>query len=100
MLMLLAISLIAGEHWVSPLASAALPAYLYLVLVGTVGLFYLYLYVLNRWSASATSYSFLLFPVSTVSLGALLAGEQVSIRFLFGAVLVMGGVWIGAFRQH
>lgn len=98
-IMLGAVSLIAGEVWSSPLSPAAAPAYLYLVLVGTVGLFYLYLYVLNRWSASATSYSFLLFPVSTVALAAIVAGEQVTVRFVFGGALVMLGVWVGAFQS-
>lgn len=98
--MLLAISLIAGESWSSPFSAAAAPAYLYLVLIGTVGLFYLYLYVLNRWSASATSYSFLLFPVSTVTLGAIVAGEEVTVRFVLGAVLVMVGVWVGALQSE
>lgn len=97
--MLLVISLIVGETWSSPFSAAVAPAYLYLVLVGTVGLFYLYLYVLIRWSASATSYSFLLFPVSTVTLGALIAGEQVTVRFLLGAALVLAGVWVGAFQS-
>lgn len=97
--MLLVISLIVGETWSSPFSAAVAPAYLYLVMVGTVGLFYLYLYVLIRWSASATSYSFLLFPVSTVTLGALIAGEQVTVRFLLGAALVLAGVWVGAFQS-
>ncbi len=97
-LMLTAVSLIAGEQWVWPLNPEAAPAYLYLVLVGTVALFYMVLYVLNRWSASATSYSFLLFPISTVTIGVLVADEQVTLRFLIGGAIVMLGVWIGAFR--
>lgn len=96
---LLVISLIAGEQWLSPLSPAAAPAYLYLVLVGTVALFYMYLYVLNRWSASATSYAFLLFPISTVTLGVLVADEQVTVQFLIGGVIVMVGVWIGIFGR-
>ena len=46
----------------------------YLVLIGSVVLFYLYLYVLARWTASATAYSFLLFPVVTVLIAAWLVG--------------------------
>lgn len=98
-LILTAVSLIAGEQWVSPFSPEAAPAYLYLVLVGTVTLFYLYLYVLNRWSASGTSYAFLLFPISTVTIGVLVADEQVSVRFLIGGAIVMLGVWLGAFRS-
>lgn len=71
----------------------------YLTLVGTVLLFYLYLYVLERWTASATTYSFLLFPVSTVFLASWLLDEQLSPRFLLGGGIVLVGVWLGAFMQ-
>jgi len=33
-------------------------AFVYLVIIATVGLYYLYLFVLSRWPASVTNYSF------------------------------------------
>jgi len=70
---------------------------IYLVLLGTVVLFYLYLRVLSSWTASRTNYAFLLFPVITVTLAALLLGEQVTVALLVGGVIVLVGVWVGAF---
>jgi len=93
---LLLTSLIAGESLVLPAASPTWIAYLYLVFVGSVLLFYLYLYVLERWTASATSYTFLLFPVATIIIAAWLGGEVISPRFLLGAAVVLVGVWVGA----
>ncbi len=58
-------------------------------------LFYLYLYVLQRWTASATSYSFLLFPVWTILLASWLTDEVLSPRFLLGGVFLLFGVLAG-----
>lgn len=93
------ISRIAGEAWSLPTEQSTWIAYSYLVLAGTVILFYLYLYVLERWTASATSYTFLLFPISTLLLAAWLTDEIISPRFLLGGAIVLLGVWLGAFRQ-
>jgi drug/metabolite transporter (DMT)-like permease len=58
--------------------------------------FYLYLFVLARWTASATTYSFLLFPVATVPVAALLAGEVITASFILGGVLGLFGVRLEA----
>jgi drug/metabolite transporter (DMT)-like permease len=92
---LLAVSIISGEERHLPATLPTWVAYIYLVCIGSVVLFYLYLYVLGRWTASGTSYAFLLFPVSAVVMGAWLAGEAVSSRFLVGGLLVLFGVWLG-----
>lgn len=97
--LLLAVSLLVGETWSIPAAGETWTAYLYLVLIGSVLLFYLYLFVLGRWTASATSYAFLLFPISTVIIAALLAGEAITAGFVAGVVLVMAGVWVGALQR-
>ena len=93
---LLGLSALFGEKWIVPSAANTWASFLYLVLLGTVILFYLYLYVLARWTASATAYAFLLFPVATIPLGALLAGEVITITFLLGGALGLFGVWFGA----
>jgi drug/metabolite transporter (DMT)-like permease len=97
--MLLVVSLLAGESWFLPSASTTWAAFIYLVLAGSVFLFYIYLFVLARWTASATSYGFLLFPVVGVSLAAWLARETVTPLFLAGSAIVLLGVWVGAFHQ-
>jgi len=95
-LILVLVSLVAGEPWSLPATGAALAAFTYLVLLGSVVLFYLYLFILSRWTATATSYLFLLFPIATVVIAAWISGEVVTPRFLAGGLVVLAGVWIGA----
>jgi drug/metabolite transporter (DMT)-like permease len=68
---------------------------LYLVLIGSVGLFMLTLYVLARWSASATAYATLAMPLVTVVVAAAVLGESVGPLFVVGAGLVLVGVYVG-----
>jgi drug/metabolite transporter (DMT)-like permease len=97
--LLIFFSLIAGEEWQLPATANTWVAFIYLVLIGSVILFYLYLFVLSRWEASVTAYSFLLFPVATVIIAAVLLGEVVTISFVVGGVLVLAGVWLGAIKS-
>ena len=95
---LLGLSVIVGEVWQLPTTSDTWIAFIYLVLIATVGLYYLYLFVLSRWTASVTNYSFLLFPISTVVIAAWLLSESINISFILGSGLVLAGVWFGALR--
>ncbi len=94
-LMLAFISLAAGEAWGLPRAASTWAAFAYLTVLGSVVVFYLQLFVLNRWTATATSYAFLLFPVVTVIISAWLTGELVTLQFVAGTAVVLAGVWIG-----
>jgi len=69
---------------------------IYLVFVGSVLVFYLFLYILSKWTASAISYQFVLFPFVTVLVAGWLTREKVNLSFLLGGALVLVGVWIGA----
>jgi drug/metabolite transporter (DMT)-like permease len=93
---LLAISAVAGEQWALPTQTETIAAVAYLVTFGSVGLFVLVLLVVRRWTPSATSYMFVLFPVVTMLLGAWLADEPITTAGVVGAVVVMSGVWFGA----
>ncbi len=64
--------------------------------LGSVGLFILVLLVVRRWTVSATSYMFVLFPVVTLALAAWLLDEPITGEAVTGAALVMLGVWFGA----
>jgi drug/metabolite transporter (DMT)-like permease len=97
---LMGVSFAAGEAWIIPSGSDTWFAFIYLIFIGSVVLFYLYLYVLARWTASATTYSFLLFPVATVIIAAWLAGEIVAPSFVLGGMLVIIGVWFGAIKTQ
>jgi drug/metabolite transporter (DMT)-like permease len=94
--LLLALSGIAGETWALPRQPEVIAAVVYLVTLGSGGLFVLVLLVVRRWTASATSYMFVLFPVVTMVLDAWLTGEPVTAQALTGALVVMAGVWVGA----
>lgn len=96
---LVLVSLVAREPWFLPATRATWTAFIYLVLAGSVVLFYLYLFVLSRWTATATSYAFLLFPVAAVIIAAWLSQEFVTPRFLAGGSIVLVGIWTGALRQ-
>ncbi|HUR49840.1 MAG TPA: DMT family transporter [Acidimicrobiales bacterium] len=94
--LLLACSAAAGESWVLPQENAARWAVGYLALPGSAGLFVLILFVSRHWTASASSYMTVLFPVVTIALGAWIVDEPITTAALVGAGLVIVGVWIGA----
>lgn len=93
---LLAMSTLNGDTWALPAQPEAAWSILYLVTLGSVGLFVLILLVVRQWTASATSYMFVLFPVVTLLLEAWLLDEPITLRAVAGAVMVMSGVWFGA----
>lgn len=94
--LLLALSAMARESWILPREPEVILAVGYLVTLGSVGLFVLVLLIVRRWTASASSYMFVLFPVVTMVLDAWLTGAPITAQALTGAVLVMLGVWFGA----
>lgn len=97
-LALLVASAIAGEPRALPDSAATWAAVAYLVTLGSIGVFLLYLFVLRRWAASRAAYSFLVIPVVTVLLSVWLDDEPVGLRLLLGGLLVLGGVYVGALR--
>ena len=97
--LLLVMSLIAGESWELPTLSATWTALIYLILLGSVGLFVLYLYILRSWSASRAAYAFVLFPVVASLLGLWLEGDPITPALALGGVIVLGGVYIGALHR-
>jgi drug/metabolite transporter (DMT)-like permease len=97
--MLLALSIIVGEQWKLPEATATWLAYIYLVIAGSVLVFALAVFILKRWTASAASYSLVLMPFVTVLLAAWLASESITPLFVLGGALVLLGVWVGAIAQ-
>jgi len=71
-------------------------AFGYLTIFVTIIVFLTYLYILGRWTASGTSYGFVLTPLITIVIASTLAGEQITMSFIAGGVLVLGGVLVGA----
>lgn len=68
----------------------------YLVLIGSIATFVTYLFVLRRWTASGASYEFVLAPIVAAGFAAIFQGERISLGIIFGGVLVLAGVYIGA----
>ncbi len=99
-LLLLILSMIVGEPWTFPTTPAVQISFVYLVLLGSIGLFVLYLFVLRRWTASATSYVLLLAPLAAAILGLVVLGEAVSPALVLGGALALGGVYVGAIAPH
>jgi drug/metabolite transporter (DMT)-like permease len=98
-LALVLVAAAAGEKLVLPADGETQFALAYLV-GATVGLFLLVLFVVQRWSASATSYVFVLMPVVAVALGALVADEAITATTIAGGVVVCAGVYVGAVRRR
>lgn len=94
--MLLSVSLLTREQWVIPTKSATWAAYLYLVVFVSVIVFLLYLWLLGRWTASGTSFAFVLMPLVTIVLASLISDEAITLSLIIGAALVISGVLFGA----
>jgi drug/metabolite transporter (DMT)-like permease len=95
--LLLVLSLALGEREAIPTRVGTWIALGYITVFGSVVMFGLYLYGLARWSASAMSYSTLLLPFVSVTVATLLTGEAFSIAFVIGGLVMLGGVYLGAF---
>jgi drug/metabolite transporter (DMT)-like permease len=93
---LLGMSFVTGEEHEMPSRGATLAALGYLMTVGTLGVFMLFLFLLARWQASAVAYEFVLAPFVAAALGAWLLDESLTLLTGLGAALVLVGVYVGA----
>ena len=93
---LLLLSLLVGEQRNLPRASETWAAVVYLCVAGSIGLFGLFLAMLRRWTASASSYALVAMPLVAIALGAVIRGETITPIFIVGGILVAIGVYTGA----
>jgi drug/metabolite transporter (DMT)-like permease len=98
-ILLLVLSFITGEAQRLPSLPATWVALGWLVLSSIVG-FVLIVWLLSRWSATATSYIGVLTPLVTVAAASLLEGETPTLTFLAGSLLVLLGVYVGALSSQ
>ncbi len=68
-LLLWSASIVATKAWTVPEQARTWGALAWLVIAGSVGLFYLILFVIARWTASASVYVLTLMPVVAVRWG-------------------------------
>ena len=99
LLFLLFTTFLMGETHNVPVLPSTWMAIAYTVIPGSVVMFYLFIWILSRWSASATSYVIMLFPIVATTAGSLLGGEKITLTFILGGALVLVGVWIGALMR-
>lgn len=95
-ILLIISSLVFGEHWALPRENQTFIAVGWLVILGSVGLFQLFLYVIKRLSASATVYAVAGMPVVTVALGAVVLNQPVTAEVLAGGALMIAAIYVGA----
>jgi drug/metabolite transporter (DMT)-like permease len=92
-------SLVLGETWNLPTRAVTWTAVLYLILVGSVVVFVLYVFVIDRWGATRAAYALALIPVFTVIYSVRLLDEAVTWELVVGGGLVLLGVYVGALRR-
>jgi O-acetylserine/cysteine efflux transporter len=94
-ILLLILSMFTGESWRLPSLVSTWLAFGWLILSSIVG-FVLIVWLLSRWSATATSYIGVLTPLVTLAVASVLAAETPTLTFLGGSLIVLLGVYIGA----
>lgn len=99
-LLLLAASFASGETRAAPEGARVAGAYVYLVVVGSVSMFSLFLFVLRRWTVSAISYQAVLSPIVAALAAALLVSEPVTVSLALGGAIVLAGVYVGTLRPR
>ena len=95
-LLLVPISLLLGEQWALPTQQDTWLAMAYLIVPGSLAVFWLFVFVLRRWTASAVSFEFLLIPLATIPISAVLTGEVITPLMLVGGAIILTGVYFGA----
>ena len=99
-LLLVLLSAIVGEPHPLPTQAETWLALAYVVPIGSVVVFILYLMVLRQWAASRAAYGFVIIPFVTVALSAWLDDEPLRWSLIFGGPLVLVGVYLGALRTR
>jgi drug/metabolite transporter (DMT)-like permease len=90
---------LVGERIVLPKQPSTWLALAYMVVLGSVLVYILYIVVLEHWSASRAAYSFVLMPVVAIALSVWLDGEPLRLTLVGGGLLILAGIYIGALRR-
>ncbi len=97
---LIGASAIANERFALPERFETWVALGYVTAIGSVVVFLLHVWIVQRWSASRTAYVMLLVPFVTVTLSAWLDQEPITTSLVIGGLLVLAGVYVGALRRN
>jgi len=93
-------SLLAGDRFALPTLQATWLAVGYMVVIGSGVVFIGWVYVLKRWKASRAAYNFVLVPPITLIFSSWILDERIGVELVFGGLLVLTGVYIGALRPQ
>lgn len=85
-------SLALREPWTLPATRSGWFSLAYLTLVGSIGAFVLFAWLVQRWRVTATSFLAVLTPVLGVVLGATVRQERLAPTAIAGAIVVVAGV--------
>lgn len=96
-LILLLSSLVARESLRLPTLFVTWGALGWLTMSAVVA-FILFVWIIERWTASAATYALVLAPLVTIVLGSWLVNEPITPYFLIGSAIVLIGVYAGATR--
>lgn len=88
-----------GETIALPRREVTLLALVYMIVLGSVVVYILYIVVLSTWSASRAAYSFVVIPLVTVLLSVWLDSEPLTLAATFGGCLIIAGVYVGALHH-
>ena len=88
-------TLLLGEPHPLPRTTAALLPLAYLTLAGSLGAFLLWAWLVHHAPLSKISYIAVITPLVALGVGAVAAGERISLLTLVGSVIVLLGVGIG-----
>jgi len=97
--LLLAGSFALGEAHGLPTRASTWLGLGYITVFGSVVMFGLYLYGLQKWTASGMSYSTLLLPFVSVTFARVVTGEAITLPFVAGGLIMVAGVYLGAFAS-
>jgi drug/metabolite transporter (DMT)-like permease len=99
-LLLVIASLLAGEEWTLPRSGTTWIAVGWLAIAGSVGLFQLWLFVIGRWTASATVYALTGMPVIAAGLASVMLDQSITLEVLIGGALVIAAVYVGVIARR
>jgi len=97
---LIVVSVLLGERHALPTRMETWLAVTYITVFGSVAMFGLYVYGITRWTASGMSYSTLMLPFVSVTVATFLTGEVFDLAFIAGGLVMLAGVYLGAFGAH
>ena len=97
--LLLILSFTLGQPAALPQRPETWIAVVYVVLLGSIGVFLLHVYIAQNWDASRAAYIMVAVPLVTVVLSGWLDNEPITGGLILGGALIISGVYFGALRR-